>query len=110
MTSKRKCRHDNLRGIYGDEIVARRMKRSQCRDCGKLFEDLPPMTPDDVLRLTLRHADVCEERDRYRDVAEAVIASWDSSTYQSERPDCLQVNVNRKAWAAFCALVEKQDK
>ena len=42
MFKRRKCRHDNLRGIYGDEILARRGKRSECGDCGRLFDTLPP--------------------------------------------------------------------
>ena len=36
-----KCRHDNLRGIYGDEIHASGGKRSQCMDCFSLFASLP---------------------------------------------------------------------
>lgn len=39
---RRKCRHNKLRGIYGDEIIARRFKRSECLDCGQLFDSLPP--------------------------------------------------------------------
>lgn len=42
MAARRRCRHDNLRGIYGDEIIARGYKRSQCTDCGRLFDSLPP--------------------------------------------------------------------
>jgi hypothetical protein len=35
------CRHDNLRGIYGDEILHLGFARSICLDCGRLFRDLP---------------------------------------------------------------------
>ena len=38
---RRKCRHDRLRGIYGDEIIHRGYNRSECLDCGKLFPELP---------------------------------------------------------------------
>ena len=37
-----RCRHDNLRGIYGDEIMHRNWKRSMCINCRKTFDDLPP--------------------------------------------------------------------
>jgi hypothetical protein len=37
------CRHDNLRGIYGDEINRTPgYARSQCRDCGVIFPGYPP--------------------------------------------------------------------
>ena len=39
-----RCRHDNLRGIYGDEIMQRNWKRSMCINCRKTFDDLPPAT------------------------------------------------------------------
>jgi hypothetical protein len=35
------CRHDRLRGIYGDEINYVRFKRSQCLDCYCFFDELP---------------------------------------------------------------------
>lgn len=40
------CRHDRLRGIYGDEIIARGWKRSECLDCGKTWDTLPVQRPD----------------------------------------------------------------
>jgi hypothetical protein len=43
---RRKCRHDRLRGIYGDEIMGRGWNRSECLDCGRLFPDLPKQRPD----------------------------------------------------------------
>lgn len=39
---RRNCRHDLLRGIYGDEINAAGGKRSKCLHCGALFAALPP--------------------------------------------------------------------
>jgi len=44
--SKRRCRHDRLRGIYGDEINACGGSRSQCLTCGRWFDDLPAQRPD----------------------------------------------------------------
>lgn len=43
-----KCRHDNLRGIYGDEINAVNGKRSECLDCHTLFGELPPKVTGDT--------------------------------------------------------------
>ena len=40
-----KCRHDHLRGIYGDEINWCGGKRSQCLDCGRWFPE-PPRNVD----------------------------------------------------------------
>lgn len=36
-----RCRHDNLRAIYGDEIITANA-RSECVDCRALFPTLPP--------------------------------------------------------------------
>lgn len=36
-----RCRHDNLRAIYGDEIITANA-RSECMDCRALFPTLPP--------------------------------------------------------------------
>lgn len=41
MSVMSKCRHDNLRGIYGDEINAVNGKRSECLNCHTLFPELP---------------------------------------------------------------------
>ncbi len=32
------CPHSNLRGIYGDEIIAAGFKRLWCADCGALLD------------------------------------------------------------------------
>ena len=34
---RRRCPHSNLRGIYGDEINARR-SRLECRDCRRFID------------------------------------------------------------------------
>jgi hypothetical protein len=41
MSKRSRCRHDRLRGIYGDEIRHVGWKRSECLDCGRLFDELP---------------------------------------------------------------------
>ena len=41
MRRRRRCRHDRLRAIYGDEIIHVGWKRSQCLDCGRFFDELP---------------------------------------------------------------------
>lgn len=37
----KKCRHDKLRGIYGDEVNQLGGKRSECLECHALFDELP---------------------------------------------------------------------
>lgn len=34
----RHCPHVNIRGIYGDEIIAKLWYRLECVDCGNLLE------------------------------------------------------------------------
>ena len=36
----RRCSHEEIRCIHGDEIIARAYMRSMCLDCGKLFPEL----------------------------------------------------------------------
>ena len=38
MTIFRRCRHERVRCIHGDEIVARRWRRIACRDCGRALK------------------------------------------------------------------------
>jgi hypothetical protein len=33
-----RCPHVNIRGIYGDEIIARGWYRLECMDCGRLLD------------------------------------------------------------------------
>ncbi len=48
-----KCRHDKLRDIYGDEIIAAGYNRSQCVNCHKLFKELSS-TRDNNSQVRLR--------------------------------------------------------
>lgn len=37
----RRCKHEFIRCIHGDEIIALNYKRGECVMCGRLFKELP---------------------------------------------------------------------
>lgn len=82
-----KCRHDNIRGIYGDEINTANA-RSECLDCRTLFKTYGPTRPEvDALRTRV------EALTRDRDAEGVKLSGWllkaaqerDAATARAER-------------------------